>query len=116
MGNVVSKIEIDSDALVFCYRLGLLHDDDHIDHELWLWLLTAGMQINYGLLIWAGRADSARAIGWIVGLITIPIGRAAFLRNRRIKRRDAWFRVRDRAQQVMDAESYRHLQDAQNRA
>lgn len=112
----MAKIEIDSDALVFCHRLGLLHDDDHADHELWLWLLTAGMQIYYGILIWAGRTDSAEAFGWITGMIAISIGRVGFLRNRRAKRRGAWFRARDRAERVLDAESYLHLQDAQRGA
>lgn len=112
----MAKIEIDSDALVFCHRLGLLHDDDHADHELWLWLLTAGMQIYYAILICVGRTDSAESIGWFTGMITISIGRAVVLRNRRTKRRNSWLRVRDRAQRVMDAESYSRLHDAQNRS
>lgn len=112
----MAKIEIDSDALVFCHRLGLLHDDDHADHELWLWFLTAGMQIYYGILIWIGRTDSAESIGWFTGMITISIGRAAFLRRHRATRLAAWIRVRDRAEHALDPVSYQHLQEAQRNA
>lgn len=112
----MKKIEIDAETLVLCHRLGLLHDDEHADYELWLWFLIVGMQIYLGVLVWKGLANSAEGFAWIAGMLVISTGRAAFLRRRRATRLDVWMRVQDRAERALDPVSYQHLQEAQRSA
>lgn len=98
------------DALQISYQLGLLQDDDASDHEIWLWTLVAGMLAYYGVLVALGRSGSVDANTWFIGIGTIAVARAVYLRRRRAKRLADWFYVRDRGAHILVSESYQAVQ------